>query len=364
MVIQIINDIIIHNSIKNYVLCFFFIFFSIVIGRYIGSLIERIADKLSKKKWLELDEIVVRALSLPIAIGIVLFGLYLGFSFIYLPIFLKTLINRGIVVAFIICVVIFFDKFISELVERYLADTISKKTKMEVDEQVIILVKKSIRLFIWLIGLMLILSNLGYDIKTLLAGLGIGGLAFALASQNYVSNLIAGLIILTDKPFKIGHWISFSGGMGIVEDIGIRSTKIRTIDNSIIVVPNSKLINDIIQNTPSKNKWKVTMTIGLTYNTTADEIIKAKEIIKKILLEHPNVENEPITVYFKEYGDWSLNIQVVYYIKNNKYTGYQTYINTIDEVNLKIKREFEKEGLEFAFPTYTVYLKSDDNYKN
>ncbi|MCQ6253827.1 mechanosensitive ion channel family protein [Methanocaldococcus sp.] len=359
MVIQIINDIIIHNSIINYILCFLSIFFSLIIGRYIESLIERIADKLSKKKVLELDEIVIRALSLPIAIGIILSGLYLGISFLYLPPSIKLYINKGILVAFILCVVIFFDKFISELVERYLADTISKKTKIDVDEQVIILIKKSIRLFIWFIGLMLILSNLGYDIKTLLAGLGIGGLAFALASQNYVSNLIAGLIILTDKPFKIGHWINFSGGLGIVEDIGIRSTKIRSIDNSIIVVPNSKLIDDIIQTTPSKNKWKVTMTIGLTYNTTADEIIKAKEIIKRILLDHPNVENEPITVYFKEYGDWSLNIQVVYYIRNNKYTGYQTYINTIDEVNLKIKREFEKEGLEFAFPTYTVHLKSE-----
>ena len=358
---QIINDIILNNSIENYLLCLLSIFFSIIIGRYMDALIERLADKLNKKKELEFDEVIVRALSLPIAIAIVLSGFYLGFNFLYTPQDLKTMINEGISTAFIICIIVFFDRFVSELVEKYLADAISKRTRMEIDDQIIILTKKIIRLIIWIVGLVLILSNLGYDVKTLLTGLGIGGLAVALASQNLVSNLIGGFIIITDKPFKIGNWINFSGGTGIVEDIGVRSTKIRSIDNSIIVVPNSKLVDETIQNVPSKNKWKVSSTIGLTYNTSADDLKKAMNIIKNILLNNPNIEREPITIYFKEYGDWSLNIQVVYYIKNNRYNGYQKYTSTVNEINLKIKEEFDREGLEFAFPTQTVYLRRDGN---
>ena len=357
---QIITDILAHNTLTNYILFTLSIILSVIIGKYANALIKRIADKLHEKSGIELDELLVRALSLPVAIAIILTGFYFGVNFLYLPSSLKTTINEGILTAFILCVVVFFDRFLNELVDRYLAQTISKRAKREVDDQIVVITKKLVRLVVWVVGLLLILSNFGYDIKTLLAGLGIGGLAVALASQNLVSNLIAGLIILTDRPFKIGNWVSFSGGSGIVEDIGIRSTKIRATDNSIIVVPNSKLIDEIIQNVPSKNKWKVSTTIGITYNTPVEKIKKAEEIIKNILLENPNVEDEPITIYFKEFGDWSLNIQVVYYIKNNRYNGYQKYISTINEVNLKIKEEFDREGIEFAFPTYTLYLKRDD----
>ncbi len=360
---QIILDVIYHNSIVNYFLCFLSIFFSIIIGRYVDRVMERIADKFNEKKEsdLQFDGVVIGALSLPIAIAIILSGFYLGVNFLYLPYELKTHVNNGILTAFILCIIVFFDRFVSELVERYLADTLSKRTKMEIDDQIIVLTKKLVKLTIWIVGLVLILSNLGYDVKTLLTGLGIGGLAVALASQNLVSNLIGGFIIITDKPFKIGNWVKFSGGIGIVEDIGIRSTKIRSTDNSIIVVPNSKLVDEIIQNVPSKNKWKVSSTIGLTYGTSVDGLKKAMNIIKNILLNHPNIEKEPMTIYFKEYGDWSLNILVVYYIHNTKRNGYQTYINTVNEVNLKIKEEFDKEGLEFAFPTQTVYLKKDND---
>jgi len=294
---QMISEILMHNTVYNYILSLISIILFIVIGKYANALIERLADKLHKKSGIELDELLIRALSLPVAIAIILSGFYFGVNFLYLLPSLKTAVNEGILTAFILCVVVFFDRFLNELVERYLALTISKKTKKDVDDQIVVLTKKLVRLVVWVVGLLLILSNLGYDIKTLLAGLGIGGLAVALASQNLVSNLIAGLIILTDKPFKIGNWITFSGGSGIVEDIGIRSTKIRATDNSIIVVPNSKLIDEIIQNVPSKNKWKVSTTIGVTYNTPVEKIRKAEEIIKNILLEHPNVEDEPITVY-------------------------------------------------------------------
>ncbi len=326
-------------------------------------LIERLADKLNKKKEpdLQFDEVIVRALSLPIAIAIVLSGFYLGFNFLYTPQDVKTMVNEGILTAFIICIIVFFDRFVSELIEKYLADTLTKRTRMEIDDQIVILTKKVVRLIIWTVGLVLILSNLGYDVKTLLTGLGIGGLAIALASQNLVSNLIGGFIIITDKPFKIGNWINFSGGTGIVEDIGVRSTKIRSTDNSVIVVPNSKLVDETIQNVPSKNRWKVSSTIGLTYNTSSEDLKKAMSIIKNILLSNPYIEKEPMAVYFKEYGDWSLNIQIVYYIKNNRRNGYQIYINTINEINLKIKEEFDKANLEFAFPTQTIYLKKDDS---
>jgi len=135
---QIINDIILNNSIENYLLCLLSIFFSIIIGRYMDALIERLADKLNKKKELEFDEVIVRALSLPIAIAIVLSGFYLGFNFLYTPQDLKTMINEGISTAFIICIIVFFDRFVSELVEKYLADAISKRTRMEIDDQIII----------------------------------------------------------------------------------------------------------------------------------------------------------------------------------------------------------------------------------
>jgi len=216
--------------------------------------------------------------------------------------------------------------------------------------------KKLLKILIVILGILTALKTIGYDITALLAGLGIGGLAVALAAQDTIRNFIAGILIFVDKPFKIKDWIKFDGGEGIVEDIGVRSTKIRTFDDSLIVVPNTSLVNANIENFSEMRKRRVLVYIGLTYDTPVEKIKRAKEIIKEIIEAHPGTL-PPIRITFYKFNTYSLDIRVEYFIRN---FGFDYYLNTIDEINLKIKEAFDREGIEMAFPTETIYLKRDN----
>ena len=343
------------NSILNYILCILTIVASIFIAKMVGKFIKTHLIKFANGTKTKLDDILIYSLNTPLLVSIVIFGIYFGIKFLALPSHILDLIHKGIGIALTFCGVAFVERFVDKAIELYIVPLV-EKTETHIDDQLLPALRKLLRLIIYIFAILFILKNLGYDITTLLAGLGIGGLAVALAMQDTTKNLIAGLIIIFDKPFKLKDWIIFDGGEGIVEEIGIRSTRIRTWDDSLIIMPNSSLVDAKIINMSAMRKRRVKMTIGLTYDTPPEKIKRAIEIIKDILDNHEAVV-EPKRVHFVEYGDWSLNLRVEYFIKN---LGFDYYLNALNETNLKIKEEFKKEGIEMAFPTYTVYLERDN----
>ncbi|ACX72109.1 MscS Mechanosensitive ion channel [Methanocaldococcus vulcanius M7] len=338
------------NSITNYILCISTIILSVILAKIISRIMK---NQLTSKNDTKINDIFF-SLNDPLLVSIVIIGIYFGVKFLSLPEQISDLIHKAIGVALTLCGVVFVERFIDKSIERYLIPFAERK-KRKIDDQLVNSIRKFARGVVYTFAILFILRNLGYDITTLLAGLGIGGLAVALAMQDTTKNLIAGLIIIFDKPFRLKDWIVFDGGEGIVEEIGIRSTRIRTWEDSLIIMPNSSLVDAKITNMSAMRKRRVLMTIGLTYDTSAEKVRRAIEIIENILNNHEAVI-EPKRVHFVEYGDWSLNLRVEYFIKN---LGFDYYLNTLTEINLKIKEEFEKEGIEMAFPTYTVYLEKD-----
>jgi len=349
----VLSDIIIYgNSITNYILCISTIILSVILAKIVSRIMK---NQLTSKNDTKINDIFFSSLNDPLLVSIVIIGIYFGVKFLSLPEQISDLIHKAIGVALTLCGVVFVERFIDKSIERYLIPLAERK-KRKIDDQLVNSIRKFARGVIYTFAILFILRNLGYDITTLLAGLGIGGLAVALAMQDTTKNLIAGLIIIFDKPFKLKDWIVFDGGEGIVEEIGIRSTRIRTWEDSLIIMPNSSLVDAKITNMSAMRKRRVLMTISLTYDTSAEKVRRAIEIIENILNNHEAVI-EPRRVHFVEYGDWSLNLRVEYFIKN---LGFDYYLNTLTEINLKIKEEFEKEGIEMAFPTYTVYLEKDN----
>ena len=190
-----------------------------------------------------------------------------------------------------------------------------------------------------------------YNVASILAGLGIGGLAVALAAKDTLSNIFGSVAIFIDRPFVVGERVVFGEFDGTVEAIGMRSTKIRTLDGTLVSVPNSLVANSAVNNVARRTTIKNLYTIGVTYDTSYDKLEKALEILREIFKNHPSTDN--YWVYFKEFGAHSLNILVIHWCKH---TNYQEFLQATEEINLQIKRQFEQRAIEFAFPTQTLYL--------
>jgi MscS family membrane protein len=219
-------------------------------------------------------------------------------------------------------------------------------------------VRNIVVVLIILIAALVWLSNVGFNVSALLTGLGVGGIAVALAAQDTLKNFFASIMILLDKPYRIGQRIVVKGHDGMVEEIGLRSTKIRLLTGHLTTVPNDQMANLDVENIGRRPHIRRLTNITITYDTPPEKVEKAIDIIKQQLDDHKGMDPEfPPRVYFNEFNPASLNILVIYWYHPADYWGFQEFGQ---EINLQIMREFTKEGIKFAFPTNTTYLTQDD----
>lgn len=205
---------------------------------------------------------------------------------------------------------------------------------------------------LWVIAGLLLLQNLGFNVNSLIASLGIGGIAVALALQNVLGDLFSSLSIFFDKPFQVGDFIIFGKEMGTVKKVGLKTTRIKTPQGQQLVVANSDITKARIQNFQKMEKRRINFLIGIAYETPIQKVEAVPLIIGKIFENNDDIEL--LRCYFKSYGDFSLIFEIVYNI-NNK--NFQTYIDNHHAINIAIKKSFEKEKIKFAYPTQTVYMK-------
>lgn len=193
------------------------------------------------------------------------------------------------------------------------------------------------------------------DISALITGLGIGGLAIALAAQDTLANLIGSFIIYLDKPFQIGELIQLGDISGTVEKIGFRTTRIRTVEKSLLIVPNKKIIDSNLNNITQSQQRRVKFTLGLTYQTQASQILSLRDEIRQLIAEAGPLVSDDITVRFIDFDSSSLNILVVYFVNSN---SYDVMAEIKEKLNLQIMALVEAHGCQFAYPTQTVFVQN------
>lgn len=215
-------------------------------------------------------------------------------------------------------------------------------------------VRKSLRVFVVIVAAIVTLQNVGMDVTGLLASLSIGGLALGLAAQDTLANLFGAVALYTDRPFRVGDRIQLDSIDGTVETIGLRSTRIRNLDGYLVTVPNRTMANASLTNVSHRPSIKTEMNIGVTYDTPAEKVERAMEIIEEVYRPHPRTVD--LIVSFNRFEASSLNILVVHWWGA---TDVKEYLASFRQLNLELKRLFDREGIEFAFPTRTVYLKQD-----
>jgi MscS family membrane protein len=204
---------------------------------------------------------------------------------------------------------------------------------------------------IWAIGVIVALNNAGYDVGALIAGLGIGGLALAMAAKDTVSNIFGGFTIFTDRPFTINDRVKVAGYDGVIREIGVRSTRLETLEGRVVTIPNSKFSDTPVENVTLEPSRKVSVNLGLTYDTTPEKMKQAMEILKEIANNHESLE-EKVLLSFNAFGDFAMNILFIYYIKSGA-----DILAAQSDINMAILDRFNGAGLEFAFPTQTLYTK-------
>lgn len=232
-------------------------------------------------------------------------------------------------------------------------------TENTIDDMLAPLVGKTLRVFIVIIGGIIILQNLtGLQIGPLIASLGIGGLAVALAAKDSIANFFGTLTILFDKPFKAKDRVTIDKYDGNVEKVGFRSTKIRLLSGHLVTIPNEKIVNSSVENVAERPFIKWVTNIGITYDTPPEKVEQAVAILREILDNHEGIQTDfPPRVFFNGFNDYSLNIMVIAWYHPPNYWDYQAWLQRIC---LQILQRFNAEGIDFAFPTQTLHLASDD----
>ncbi len=303
--------------------------------------------KMAEKTETTVDDFVISVLQKVITPVLYLASFYIAVNNLYMADIARVIINKGTIVLItyfgIQAAIMLVDYIVTEVMTKKDSD----ETRVKSVKGLMVLVKG----LIWLIGIILLLDNMGYKVSTIVAGLGIGGIAVALAAQAVLGDLFSYISIIFDKPFQSGDFITVDGYMGTVENIGIKTTRIRSIDGEEIIFSNSNLTSSRIKNFKRLISRRVVMTLGVTYQTPIEKMKKIPEMIKRIITGVKGAAFD--RAHFNNFGASSQDFEVVYLVQGNDYIQ---FMDIKQEINYKIAEEFAKLGVDFAYPTQTVFL--------
>jgi MscS family membrane protein len=338
------------NTIWQYLLFFGTIIVGFILGKLFYYFSKTQLRKLAGKSETKLDDYLIDIIEEPIVVLIVTISVWLGQYFLVLNAAAEKFFDNVVVVMLAMTITWFALRLFDTLITLYV-EPLVEKSESKLDDQILPLVRKAIKIVVLILAAIVVLSNLGYDILSILAGLGIGGLAIALAAQDAVKNIIGGFSIFWDKPFQIGDWVEIAGKSGAISEVGLRSTRIRTIDETTVVIPNSTVANSTIENYSTRTARRMTLNIGLTYETTADKMDEAMQVIEDTIKQVNGTRDDDILIRFVNFGAFSLDLEVVYWI-----TNMSDWKMIVHNVNMGLKRNLDEAGVDMAFPTETHYV--------
>lgn len=342
----------------RYVALFVILVLSILLGRMIRWLFTTRVVRWAARTRFEGDDLLARAAGDPAALAVQSIGWYLA----ALPLLarmserLSNLAWRAALVVFVSAIIWFLYRSV-EVLDHYLRRH-AQRTDTVMDDAVVDAIRKTVRVCLVAVGVMFIGQNiLNLNITTLLASAGILGLAVAFAAKDTISNLFGTVMLLMDRPFKVGERVVLDTADGVVESIGFRSTRIRTLDGHLVSLPNKITADTRIQNIGRRPHIRWLTNLALPYDTPAAKVEKALAIVRGILANHEGMHLDfPPRVHFNQFNEWSLNLLVVAWYHP---ANYWDYLAWCERTNLQIMRAFEAEGIEFAYPTSTTYLARD-----
>jgi len=326
---------------------------AIFIGLIVYRIFERYFTHWAKKTRTTLDDEILANIKLPVYLVVIVVGLYYALT----PLSILEPFLFQIRLIFSIVEILLVSFAVTRIINVLVAWYAEKKREREKDvsEHILFLLKRLLHIVVYIFAFIFVLWAFGINLSGAIVGLGVGGIAIAFALQNVLSDLFSAFTIYFDRPFEIGDFVIIGSDMGTVKKIGMVSTRIQTLQGEELVVSNQELISTRIRNFKQMEKRRIVFGLGVIYGTPLSKLEKIPDMLKEIInsVDLTDVDR----VHFKEYGNFSLNFEVVYYIRSKDYA---VYMDIQQEINFKIKEAFEKEGIEMAFPTQTLFLKNEN----
>jgi MscS family membrane protein len=335
-----------------------YIFLAFYISKFLDFLTRVWLKRWAEKTATKFDDLVLEVLNGPIKIVAFIIFLRIGLEVFIWPPMVQTVLAKGFTIVIAWTLTYMTLKFV-DLVMGYWRQRAKPEQDRGFEDQLFPVIRKSLKVFIIVVGALVTLDNIGVNVTAAIASLSIGGLAIGLAAQDTLANLFGAVAIFVDKPFRIGDRIQLDGVDGTVEAIGMRSTRVRNLDGFLVTVPNKTMGNATITNVTRRPTIKTVINFGLTYETTTGQLKRAVQILEEIYRGHPQTHDVIIT--FNNFADSSLNINVVHWWKG---TDGRACLAGMQEMNFKVKERFEAEHLDFAFPSRTIYLKQEPEPAN
>jgi len=332
-----------------------FIFLSFVLSRLADFVIGVKARQWARKTATDLDDLLLDLLRGPVKVIVFVVLLHIGIQVYDWPEPLAELISKILKLVVAISVTYLLVKAVEVPLQLWRR----RQNVMEEDKagrELLPLIRRTLQVFVVVVAALVTADNLGMNVTGIIASLSIGGLAVGLAAQDTLGNLFGAVAILMDKPFRVGDRIQLGSIDGVVETIGFRSIRVRNLEGHLVAIPNKEVGNATIINIQLRPNIRTVMNFGLTYGTSPEKVKQATQLLQAVFSEHPKTHD--VWISFNKFGDFSLNILVIHWWAD---TNYKAYLAGMQEMNLDIKVRFEQAGIEFAFPTQTLWLKTDSD---
>jgi MscS family membrane protein len=334
---------------------FFIIFIGMLVSRLIAYLLMLIIRRWFSRRKFEIGSQLEAGFVKPIRVALMAWVWLLGLGLLVLP---PEALEYLVIAAKLVSAtgLLWAVYRLVDIITKYITER-AAHTASKFDDILVALVSRTLKVFVIASGVVLIFSILGQDPSTVLAGLGLGGLAFALAAKDSIANFFGSMTVVLDRPFQIGDWINVRGVDGSVEAVGVRSTRVRTFYNSLITIPNSELVNSPIDNYGMRRYRRIKTTLGLTYDTSPEKVEAFCEGVRELIRQHPYTRKDYFHVYLNDFSASSIDVMLYCFVET---PDWGTELRERERLLLDIMRLAQNLGVEFAFPTQTLYMRKED----
>lgn len=327
------------------------IVFTILLRRFFVNLIIALLKKITRRTKTTLDDALIQVIAPPVRLLVVSFGFFIALLLIRIPV--TGQFFAGHILRSVVAFSVFWALYRAGDILARIFEKVANRTRTTLDELLVPYIAKGIKLIVVIVGISVIAREWNYDLGALLTGLGLGGLAFALAAQETLANFFGGLTIMVDKPFQLGDWIQTPDIEGTVEDIGFRSTRIRTFAQALVTVPNAGLAKSNITNWSKMGKRRVDFSLSVTYDTKAEQLEELLARVRSMLGNHPGIHPETIFVNFDSFGQNGFEIIFYFFTRD---TDRKKYLEVKEDVLLKLMHILDELGVKPAYPSMSVYM--------
>lgn len=341
----------------KYLASLVYILLALYSSKFLNWLVIQRLKKWASRTETQFDDLAIEIVHGPIKVVSFVIFLHVGLRLISWSPWVAEYLSKGLRVVVAWSVTYMVLKAVDILLGYWRQRTSSDQDKLFSDH-LFPVIRKIVRSAIIVAAVLLTADNLGFKVTSILAGLSIGGLALGLAAQDTVANLFGAVAIFLDKPFHIGDRIKVESVEGVVETIGLRSTRVRNLDGHLVTIPNKTMGNATITNVTLRPNIKTELNFGLTYDTPLPRMQRALVVLEEIFRRHPQTHD--VVIGFNRFADSALNIQVIHWCKGN---DPRAHVGVLQELNLAVMERFAAEGLNFAFPSQTIYLKQDSAWR-